>query len=334
MGNDINFSLSMTNRFSDNNGNLMIVEESELDELDSIENKIKSLITIDYIRKMGYDSIDDVIDNAPTIGETISLDVYPLLSIMDLKNFEFLDSNVIVAFIDKMYNITTYFDVEKGETIETNKYNNEVYSIKELLPDADNILFFIIDIKLQRKNTLRKGPFTSIHRQDTNDPKCKDYVLLKYNSCNMFNVSTYSQLDELYNVNWNCTELIFSIMNKNKTIFMNDIILFDKDTENRLLGCIKKGLRTAVDDFNKESKLSSMYFEKLDYIPIVAIPDFPDKIFIGKNHKIDEDIKKDFNDIINDIKESKLEKAQVMIIEMDLISRDIPFTILKLNKNG
>ena len=334
MGNDINFSLSMTNRFSDNNGNLMIVEESELDELDFIENKIKSLITIDYIRKMGYDSIDDVIDNAPTIGETISLDVYPLLSIMDLKNFEFLDSNVIVAFIDKMYNITTYFDVEKGETIETNKYNNEVYYIKELLPDADNILFFIIDIKLKRKNTLRKGPFTSIHRQDTNDPKCKDYVLLKYNSCNVLNASTYSQLDELYNVNWNCTELIFSIMNKNKTIFMNDIILFDKDTENRLLGCIKKGLRTAVDDFNKESKLSSMYFEKLDYIPIVAIPDFPDKIFIGKNHKIDEDIKKDFNDIINDIKESKLEKAQVMIIEMDLISRDIPFTILKLNKNG
>ena len=114
MENDINFSVSLTNRFSDENGNLMIIEENEIDELDYIENKMKSLISIDYIRKMGYKSAKDIIDNATVIGETISLDVYPLLSIMDLKNFEFIDSNVIVAFIDKMYNITTLFDVDKG----------------------------------------------------------------------------------------------------------------------------------------------------------------------------------------------------------------------------
>lgn len=335
MGNDINFSLSMANRFSDNNGNLMIVEESEIDELDYIENKMKSLISIDYIRKMGYKSAEDIIDNATVIGETISLDVYPLLSIMDLKNFEFIDSNVIVAFIDKMYNITTLFDVDKGETIETDKYNNELYYIKEFLSDKEQILFFIIDIKLQRKNnTLRKGPFTSIHRQDTNDPKCKFYALLKYNSCNMFNTSTYNQLDELYDINWNCTELIFNNMNHYKILY--NTIFFDKNVMNLMIKCIEKGIKINVDDFNRASTLSSIYFEKINYFPITTDPEFPDKIAVGKipGVEIDEDIEKDFNDIIDDIRESKLEQAQVMIVEMDLISKSIPFTILKLNKNG
>lgn len=333
MENDINFSISITDRFSDENGNLLLLEKEEQKEIDIIENKLKTVINSNYIQKFQYDK-DNVVDNAPIIGENISLEIYPILMSIDLKNFEILDSNVIVAFIDKIHNNIMLYDVDNHDDIDTDKYNNELYYVEDALPNADEILFFIIEIKMKRKNNLRKGPLISIHRQDTNEPKCRNYVLIKYNSCNVYNVSMYSQLNELYGINWNCTDLIFANMNRYKSLY--NTIFFDKNVMKGMIKCIEKGIKDNVDDFNRTSTLSSIYFEKVDYFPITTDPEFPDKIAIGTipGVEIDEEIQEDFDDIINDIEESKLEQAQVMVVEMDLLSRNIPFTILKLNKNG